>query len=122
VLHSAPDLHITIVAAGGTSEIALTHEIEMVKAALLYADQATLASPRLAMLSMVEAMGNLDDTELDALLLGMGDHVGGGLGFAAQYEAIRRKKYKTRDELLILKKTERQLVDSRLFAMKCGVL
>jgi hypothetical protein len=45
-------MHITIVATGHHSPgFALAHEIELVKAAVLYADRVTPASPRTTMVA-----------------------------------------------------------------------
>lgn len=57
---TSPDMRITIVAAGDHSAgFALAHEIELVKAAVLYADRVTLASPRTTMVAMVTALSGL---------------------------------------------------------------
>lgn len=52
VMTASPEMHITIVATGHHSPgFALAHEIELVKAAVLYADRVTPASPRTTMVA-----------------------------------------------------------------------
>lgn len=49
----ATELHITVAAITDMHELDLRHETELVKAALLYADRVTLASPKVAYMASI---------------------------------------------------------------------
>ncbi|HJQ90478.1 MAG TPA: hypothetical protein VJ950_02125 [Acidimicrobiia bacterium] len=108
---TSPDMHITIVAAGDHSPgFALTHEIELVKAAVLYADHVTLASPRATMVAMVGALSGLTGSDRIEALLAMASQLPQGHDLSDVYTILKRKRHKTKDELLELKRIERELV------------
>lgn len=110
----APELHITIVAAGGDSSsgFALTNEIELVKAALLYGDRVTLASPRASMVGAVSVLGALFGRERDDAVLEIVSQMPEAHDLHAVYTELKRKKHKTREELLAIRQIERGLAES----------
>jgi hypothetical protein len=108
-----PEMHITIVAAGDHSHaLSLAHEIELVKAALLYADRVTLASPRAAMIGMVGAVSGLSGHDRTEALWAMAAGLPRGQSFRGIYEALKAKRYKTREELLVFKQMDRVLTEA----------
>lgn len=107
---TSPEMHITIVAAGDHSHgLDLAHEIEMVKAAVLYADRVTLASPRTSMVAMVGALAGLSGRERTDAVLAMASQLPQAHDLNALYAALRRKRHRTKDELLALRRIEREL-------------
>ena len=110
---TSPEMHITIVAAGDHSPgFALVHEIELVKAAVLYADRVTLASPRTTMVAMVGALSGLSGRDRTEALLAMASQLPQAHDLDVVYAALKRKRHKTRDELLALKRIERELANA----------
>jgi hypothetical protein len=102
-------MHITIVAAGDHSTgFALAHEIETVKAAVPYGDRVTLASPRTNMVAMVRGVSGLTEQERIDMLKSLVGDLPGAQNPLAFYETLKRKRHKTRDELLALKRLERE--------------
>lgn len=102
------ELHITVVAAGDHSGgFALTNEIELVKAALLYADRVTLASPRASMVSMIGALSSLTGADRTGAVLQLAEAMPDAHEFHELYTTLKHKKHKTREELLTLKALER---------------
>lgn len=110
VLTTSPEMHITIVAAGNHSPgFALAHEIELVKAAVLYADRVTLASPRTTMVAMVGALSGVSGRDRTEALLAMASQLPQAHTLNAAYTTLKRKRHKTKDELLALKRLECEL-------------
>jgi hypothetical protein len=62
--------HITIVAAPLTAagQVSLEHDLDMIKAALLYADRVKLCSPASSMMLQVLAIGQLKQKQQLELL------------------------------------------------------
>lgn len=109
-MSNAPhELHITIVVAGARSTLSLTHEIEMVKAALLYADRVTLASPRATMVATVGALSDLGGRERTEALLQMASQLPDAHHLHRAYTTLKRTRHKTKEELLTLRRIEREL-------------
>lgn len=109
-MSTTPELHITIVAAGDhSSGFVLAHEIELVKAAVLYADRVTLASPRTTMVAMVGALSGLSGSDRTEALLAMASQMPQAHDLNAIYVTLKRKRHKSKDELLALRRIEREL-------------
>src|SRR5690348_15062834 len=63
-----PEVHITVAATTYLGELDLRHETQLVKAALLYADRVTLASPKALLLASAASLGLMGRRErLDAM-------------------------------------------------------
>jgi hypothetical protein len=101
-------LHITIAAGsieGGSLD--LSHETRLVKAALLYADRVTLASPKVMIVASMAGVTVGDLEQRRAAMLGMLDVLPDGAAIRPVYEALRRTKRKTKSQLLVY----RQLIE-----------
>jgi hypothetical protein len=109
-------LHITVGAAP-RSELNLAHELNLVKAALLYADRVKLCSVSSSMAVGVSLVGSLDDDGLFELIQNTASSLGhdpNDIAHAWQlYDSLRRKKRRNRQELLMLDRLKRQLKQSR---------
>jgi hypothetical protein len=106
-----PTLHITV-ATGfveGRTALDVGHETTLVKAALLYADSVTLASPRVALLSTVASLLNLDAPERAEAALQIVSNLPEGAGVARRIDALRRKKHPTVDERYLLRDLNKEL-------------
>ena len=98
-------LQITIVAGSNHRDGALdlSQETRLVKAALLYADQVTLANP---MVMIIASMAGVisEDLELKrATVLGMMDVLPDGEATRAVYQELRHKKRKSVREMLVFR-------------------
>lgn len=105
-----PEFHITVATAWvpGRTSIDVSHEIELVKSALLYADRVTLASPRVAMLAAFSTLVTADPRERSQVALSSIEAAGNS-SLAAEVRAVRRKRGKSRDEIFRLRDVELEL-------------
>lgn len=104
-----PDLHIKVVALSG-SGFDLSEELRLVKAALLYADRVTLVAPKVVYLaSFAQYLDLAPDDRVELILEGLSSaSPDTGLGVEA-FRALKRKRHRSRDEMLTMMKTEAQL-------------
>jgi hypothetical protein len=89
---ASAELHITVAAITDMHELDLRHETELVKAALLYADRVTLASPKVAFMASIASFTTLDRRQrIDAMaeLMGILDD---GHDAAGVYADLRRRR------------------------------
>jgi hypothetical protein len=99
----ASELHITVAAITDMHELDLRHETELVKAALLYADRVTLASPKVAYMASIASFTTLDRRQrIDAMaeLMGVLEE---GRDAARLYADLRRRRRRLapRDRVLL---------------------
>lgn len=88
----ASELHITVAAITDMHEFDLRHETELVKAALLYADRVTLASPKVAYMASIASFITLDRRQrIDAMAELMGV-LAEGRDAARLYADLRRRR------------------------------
>ncbi len=94
------ELHITVVSGFGRGggELDVSHETALVKAALLYADRVTLASPIVAMLATVAPFLGLNARERADAVLEIVGKMPGQADVVAAIRSLERKKHKTVDE------------------------
>jgi hypothetical protein len=116
-----PPLQITIATAPGFAKrsgarrgVSLAGEIQLVKPALLYADVVTLYSPAANLIGSVARLAELTAVEKIALVRQLAPILepDGGRAFLegwARYERLKRKRGKSKDELLALLRFEREL-------------
>ena len=99
------ELHITVVSGfgGGDHALDVTHETSLVKAALLYADRVTLASPRVSMLAAIAPILVMGEDERAAAMLQLVGGMPGQADTVAAIRALERKRHKTVDEHYKLK-------------------
>lgn len=103
-----PELHITVVAV--TGEIELTEQIALVKAALLYADKVTLASPNVILLASFAAFLTAPASERRDALVEIAGHAAPDLAAAIPiWRGLREKKHKSGDEIITLRSMDRKL-------------
>jgi hypothetical protein len=93
---SGPEVHITVASGGAEGrgargELDVSHETMLVKAALLYADRVTLASPRVAFLSSIAGVLLADEAERKDLALQLVQVLPEGAEIAARVAALRGK-------------------------------
>ena len=105
------EVHITVATGGveGRNTLDVAHEMRLVKAALLYADRVTLASPRVALLASVAAILVADEHERADVALQAVQVMPDGADIAARVDALRVKKHKSMDERWLLRDMECQL-------------
>ena len=118
-------LHITVGAAPD-SGFDLTHELRLLKAAMLYADKVKLCSLSSSALMLLLSVKNLNDDDLlglikqTAQLTGQNTH--DVAAFVEQYRSLLRKSRRTSEELITLqrmkKMVEKQGRDLRDVAMQ----
>jgi hypothetical protein len=110
---SRDELHITVVTGyGDGSHLNVAHETALVKAALLYADRVTLASPRVAMLASMAPVLAASDEERAAIVFELASRMSGREDAAARIASIERKKRPTVDERYLLRDLRRALQSS----------
>src|SRR6266508_1224796 len=107
------DVHITIGAAP-SGELSLENEIRLVKPALLYADHVTLYSPATSMLAMTAGLGELNEHQKLEFLRQVAPSISPSIvpdlvAVLDTYEALRAKRRRSREEILIVEKVRRQL-------------
>jgi hypothetical protein len=105
--------------AGGLS---LENEIRLLKPALLYADRVTLLSPKATMLSMAAGIGELSVDERLAFLRQVlpavaPNQAGEVLHSLDIYSALRRKRRRSRDEIIAVERV-RQRLDASWTALR----
>lgn len=107
----AGEVHITVATGWveGRTSLDVAHETTLVKAALLYADRVTLASPRVALLASFASILAVGEVERADVALQMVQVMPEGRDIAARVRSLRRKKHKTVDERYRLLKMEQQL-------------
>jgi hypothetical protein len=110
----AGEIHITVATAwvGGRTNLDVEHETHLVKAALLYADRVTLASPRVAMLASIAGLLVLDERDRGAAVLEMVQALPQGREIKEQIDRLRGQKHKTLDQIFRLRDLERDLRSS----------
>lgn len=85
-------VHVTVAAVAHGAGLDLSHETQLVKSALLYADRVTLVSPKASLLSGIAAFGSGDRrARIDgtAQLIGMLDN---GQEATELYQQLRRRR------------------------------
>jgi hypothetical protein len=96
-------------ALGSLNELDLRHETELVKAALLYADRVTLASPKALLLATVASFGAVDRrTRLDAMAALISE-MDPGADVTEMYQRLRRRRRLTLDQRAKLRTIEQIL-------------
>ena len=109
-----PDRVRIAVVTGPASEVSLSKEIRLCRAALLYGDAVTLYSPNALMLASVERLGNATAQERIELLRGflpiIQPEAGPELDQALdQLIRLRRARRRTREELQLVMQLEHML-------------
>lgn len=104
-----PELHITVVALTGGRKYELTDEIALVKAALLYADRVTLASPKVILLASVASYLAGSPAERRAALMEMGGLLPDAADVVLVWRELLKKKHKTAREIIELHRMEKAL-------------
>src|ERR1700733_6804550 len=92
---SGPEVHVTV-ATMPRSDItdSLAHDAALVKAALLYADRVTLASPNAIMMAGVAGLTVPDSQDRRDALMGMASVLPAGEDALALYEELKRRRKK----------------------------
>jgi hypothetical protein len=103
---SDPELHITVVSLGGARGIAMTDEIALVKAALLYADRVTLASGKAVMLASVAGYLTAPPDKRRDELMAMVGVLPDAAEAAAAWRALRNVRHRTREQIIAMKRFE----------------
>src|SRR5688572_7923890 len=88
----APELHVTVAAITDMHELDLRHETELVKAALLYADRVTLASPKVAFMASLASITTLDDRQRIKAMAELGGLMDNGQEGAQLYAELSRRR------------------------------
>jgi hypothetical protein len=103
-------IQITVLASAGGQGLDLAQQIRLVKAAIMYADHVTLASPQGAMIAILGGAASLPGDALEQIVLNAARAVDPGTSdFAAEVERLRRTKRKSVQELLFLRQYEERL-------------
>jgi len=97
---------LTIAVGTSPQGLSLANEARLAKAALLYADQVVLYSPSAVLLASAEQLGHLDVDGLIAFLRQVAPALGeqGALEACDRFEQLRRKRHKSRDEILAIER------------------
>jgi hypothetical protein len=110
---SADKFQITIASLDmGQEGLCVDREIDMAKAALLYADHVTLASPKAIFAASTVAMAYGDRETQDEVALGLLEQVGGE-GLGEVYSALRRKRNRSIEETRVLAQLDTVLEKTR---------
>jgi hypothetical protein len=114
----APELHITVAAITDLHELDLRHETELVKAALLYADRVTLASPKVAFMASLASITTLDDRQRIKAMAELGGLMNNGQEGAKLYAELsqRRRRLSPRERTLLAR------LEHRLHASSQGLI
>lgn len=106
-------VHVTVAAVADGTTLDLSHETQLVKSALLYADHVTLVSPKALLLAGVAAFGSGDRRariDATAQLIGMLDN---GQEAAELYQKLRRRRRQlSPHERRVLRRLEQTLETS----------
>ena len=99
--HALGHLHVTVVALtmGGLD---LTRETEMTKAALLYADKVTIASPSASLLAALASLTIGDERQRMRTLSQLAGALPGGEAIPPAVDYLLSRKHYSRQELLML--------------------
>lgn len=90
-----PEVHVTVATMPrGDISGSLAHDAALVKAALLYADRVTLASPNAIMLAGVAGLTVPDSQDRRDALMGMASVLPGSEDAVAVYEDLKRRRSK----------------------------
>jgi hypothetical protein len=108
---SPAEVHITVATGwvAGRTDFDVSHETKIVKAALLYADRVTLASPRVAMLASFATILVADEGERAEVALQMAQVLPQNADLGARLNSLRAKKRKNVEERFALRDMERHL-------------
>jgi hypothetical protein len=109
---SDPELHITVVAFTSGRGLEMTDEIALVKAALLYADRVTLASPKAVLLASVGSYLAASPAQRRDALIEMASVLPDGAVPVATWKAMRQIKQRTADQIITMKRMEAMLEKS----------
>jgi len=107
-----PEFHITVVALTAGRGLEMTDELALCKAALLYADRVTLASPKAVMFASIASYLVASPGQRREALMEMVAGLPDGAGPAAVWRAMEAKKHKTAPEIIALKQMEKKLETS----------
>ncbi len=94
-------LHVTLISLA-MDQLSLSLETEMTKAALLYADKVTIASPRASMLSAFASLTLGDERQQMRTLAQLAGVLPGGEVIPGLVEHLLSRKHYSREELLAL--------------------
>ena len=107
-----PELHITVVAFTKGAGMEMTDEIALTKAALLYADRVTLASPKAVMFASIAGYLSANESDRRDVLMEMAATLRGGAAVLAAWQKLAAKKYRTGPEIIAATQMRRKLDDS----------
>jgi hypothetical protein len=105
-----PELHITVVAFG-SGGVSLANEIALVKAALLYADRVTLASPKALLFASFAGYLTAKPEERQDALMEMLAGLPEGAEAASAWKALRKIRHRTPDQIVAMKRFEAVLAE-----------
>ncbi len=102
-------LHITV-GATPTEGLDLRHELRLVKAAMLYADKVKLCSVSSSAVIALGCLADIEQDDLYELVLQVSDTIGSDkaeiMAAMTLHKTLKRKKRRTKDELIIFHKLE----------------
>jgi len=98
-------LHVTVIALG-MDGLSLSRETEMAKAALLYADKVTIASPNAALLAAMASLTVGDKRQRMQTLSQLASVLPDGEAIPQVVEHLLAQKHPSREELLMLRQLE----------------
>ena len=103
-----------VIGVAPTSKLSLDSELRLIKPALLYGDRVTLYSPATSLVAMAAALGELsDDEKVDFLAQVVPtvspEQAGDTLLVLNAFRELKRKRRRSRDEILLVEKVRRQL-------------
>jgi hypothetical protein len=110
-VRSGGGVHITVATGGveGRTSLDVAHETALVKAALLYADHVTLASPRVSFLASVASILVADEAQRADVALQLVQVLPEGADVAGRINALRRKRRPSVDERFLLRDLQQRL-------------
>lgn len=103
-----------VIGVAPTSKFSLETELRLIKPSLLYGDRVTLYSPATSFVAMAAAIGELtEDQQIDFLAQVLPEvnpaQAEDTLLVINAFRELRRKRRRTRDEILLVEKMRRQL-------------
>lgn len=104
-----PELHITVVALTSGRGLEMTDEVALCKAALLYADRVTLASPRAILFAAIAGYLVASPAQRKDTLIEIAARHPDGTGLSEYWNYLRTKKQRTKDEIINARQLERKL-------------